>query len=185
MTTELQCHNAIREAVVSASGLHDKAVVWGNAGQPVADPIIRLFVTSDLDVVPTREVLTRVGADYSRGVSMIREWTVQVRAETVNHVTANDALAVLGQTRLGIELQAAKAILTAAGVVLVKRVGPALDLAFEHGDVLIAARVVEYVFRAVFNRDDPTGVGTIEHAQVSGDVENPTIAIPEQTIPEL
>lgn len=185
MTTYATAREAIRSAIVAASGLDTAAVVWGNAGQPISDPVIRLFVSSDVDIVPTREVLTAAGSDYTRAVSTIREWTVQVRAETVATATSSDALNVSGQIRLGMHLQAAQALLAAQGVVLVRRAGPSVDLAFEHGDLLIAARTFDYVFRAVFNLDDPTGIGTIEHAEVGGALTNPAVTIPDETIPEI
>jgi hypothetical protein len=167
---------------VAASGVTAGAVVWGKAAQPVADPVIRLFVVSDVDMTNVREVRTASQAGYARRLSVLRDIVIQVQAETINVATAADALAVAGDARLGLELQAAQAELSAVGVHSIALRGPSVDRTFKRGEHLIAARSFDILFRAEFHRDDPDAVGVIEHVKVGGTVYAPAeIEIPETT----
>ena len=183
MTAWADFREAVRVACVSASGLPDGAVVWGNAGQPIADPVVRLFLSSVRSPVDVREVRTEnEDGTYDVALSKIAECTVQVRTETVAHATAADALAAADYLSLGLRLQAVNAALLTAGVVFVDTLD-AVDLAFESGDLRIAARAFDALFRIEVGRTDPTPLGVIEHVKISGEVETPpTVDIPEETI---
>ncbi|MFA4972198.1 MAG: hypothetical protein WC683_06265 [bacterium] len=179
MTTTMGARAAIVEAVALASGITSSAVVWGQAGQPVADPLVRLFVRRVTDVVPSREVFV----DEARSLSVMREWDVDVRIETISAGVSGDAVDRAGSLMLGLDLLAVREVLAAAELILVaaKSIG---DVSFRSGDRLVYAVLFELRFRGVFDRADPTPLGWIEHVGLDGDLENPTTTVVDM-IPEI
>lgn len=185
MTTWATFREAVRQAVVSASGVVSDAVVWGNAGQPIANPVVRLFVTSAKSAVGEARLVQveNEDGDYNLTASIVTDVTVQVRTETVDNATAADALQVAEYTKLGFALQAPDALLAAQAVVQVDQGGECFDVSFIDGDRMLAARTFDWRLRFGLTRTDPTPRGTIEHVKVSGTIDvPPEVTIPEETL---
>jgi hypothetical protein len=186
MTTWADFREAVRSAVVEASGLHDKAVVWGrgdlpNAGETAADPLVVLTVISNVRFAPVRTVLGEDGDDYTRAVSDIRDVAVQVRVDSIR----GDALALADDMLLGLELQGPRETLEAECTVIDTK-PPAGDLTYSFKGLKLRARAFELFLRIVLEKSDPTGVGTIGTVKVQGDPIDvpPEITLPEETISE-
>lgn len=103
---------AIRSALVVASGLSDGAVVPFDGPQPFADPVMRLSVLVDRGVEPRpmrrRTVLPTPETRVQRDLYQQREVTVTARVESVSAATSANAMtylqeAIEGLYRLGPE----------------------------------------------------------------------------------
>lgn len=179
-TTYPLFREAVRAAVVSASGLDDAAVVWSQGGSPCADPLVVLSVISDIRTVPVREVLEIDGDDYARSLSTMRDVAVQVRVESIRA----DAVGLANEILLKLGLQTPRAILTAQCVYVDD--GPMTELRYRAHDLWIQARAFEIFLRIVLEAADPVDVGTIGTVEVQGDSVDlpPEISIAEDTISE-
>jgi hypothetical protein len=180
MTTWADFREAVRSAVVAASGLNDAAVVWDYRGQTAADPLVVLTAISNVRFAPHRTVLAEDGDDYTRAISSMRDVAVQVRVESVR----GDAVSLADDLLLGLALQGSRATLEAECTYVDD--GPMHDLRYRANGVWIQARAFELFLRVVLEKADPTGVGTIGTVKVQGapiDVP-PEITLPEETISE-
>jgi hypothetical protein len=174
---------AVAAAVVAASEQPAGAVVWDKSGLPIADPVVRLSVTSAVDLTEPREVRTeREAGDYAVALSVLRDVAVQIRCESVHAATVADAQNLASWIALGLQMQEVQVALHAAGIALIDSTGNT-DLSYWDADRLIYARTFDALFRAEFERSDPTALGVLEHVKISGEVDAPpAIAIPEETI---
>lgn len=185
MTTRALWRAAVKAAVFAAAetgtALKESAIVWSDmTGLSAGDPLVVLTVISDVQVQPTRETLAAAGDDLQRTIADVRDLVVQVRVESLRR----DVLDLTDEIRLGLDLQASRALLEAqCKIVSLDRVGTR-DLSYGAAGQRIQARCFEIALRAAFERVDPTSVGTIETVKASGTVTPPTIAIPEDTITE-
>jgi hypothetical protein len=183
MTTVVQLRAAITAAVALAGSITAKAVVWDKAGHVIADPIVRLSITSDIsetsDPRTVRE--TSPSGDLTIALSTSRVASIQLRTETSAAATPTDAQVLSVGIELGLSLASVTALLQSAGVALV-RVHPHTDLSFSSGDCLIYARTFDADFRYAYDRADPIAQGIIEHVKVSGELANPDITVPSSTI---
>lgn len=180
MTTWAEVREVVLDAVAAASGLPAAAITWHPAGQPLADPLVRLSISSVRDISEPREILEEQGSGLQRTLSILREFTVQIRVESINAAFTPDALSVACNIGLGLRLQ----IANVAPLVLI-RTHPQYDLTFRHGEHLVYARAFDAEFRGEFAVVDSAAVGIVEHVVVSGETTNPVIDIPEQTLPPL
>jgi len=172
----------VHDAVALAGGLHTDAVVWGNAGQTIAPTLARLFLTAVAQPAPTRESRTEAPAGYSLSLSIMRECTVQVRVETIHCAVAGEAAEIAARIQLGLDLQDVRAVLEAAGLVVIEALDLS-DFSFKRGDHMVSAHAFDLRVRWVETLADPTPIGVIEHAVVSGTADD--IAIGPDTVPEL
>ena len=180
-TTYAAFREAVRAAIVEASGLTDTAVVWEQAGVPVADPVAVLTVTSDVREVPVRPELADNGDDtYTRTNSEMRRVAVQVRVESIDA----DALNLANTIALKLERQAVRDILDAECVLV--DIGGTTDHRYRAHDLWIQSRAFELFTRIVLEDTDPTAVGTIGTVQVRGESLDlpPVISLPEETYSE-
>lgn len=181
MTTRSTLRDAVKAAVYAAAGgaVKSAAIHWTDVGgMPVGDPLVALSTISDVRAQPVRETLTPQGEDLARSVADVRDLVVQIRGETL---TA-DPLDFVDTIRLGLELEASRALLEAQCVIVsTDRVG-SVDLTYGSHGQKIRARAFELALRASFERADPTTVGTITTVKVSGTTADPTITVPEDSI---
>lgn len=177
--TWLSFRTAFRAAVAAASGAHDAAVIWDRAAGVVADPVVKLAVISDVAAAPERVVLLPDGLDYTRGISQQREIQVQIKIETLNDLHIDDALDLVERTRMGLHLTAPKALLEGA---LVRTTGVRWHL-YRVTGCLVHAWSFDATMRVEQYLADPAGQGSIETVGVAGETSEPTIYIPEVTIP--
>ena len=182
MTTPAQFRTAVQAAIVLAGAVSVHAVVWGNAGQCIGNPIVRLFTTSETSCTnDPREVKTEnEDGLLDLSLSALREVVVQIRTESTSEATANDAYQLSGWIEIGLSLQSVTDALYAVGIELVETTD-ASDVSFLSGDMMICARTFDARFRYEISRTDPTVIGVIEHVKVSGDITNPEqISLPVQ-----
>jgi len=179
MTTPAQFRTAIVNAVALAGEITPKAVVWGNAGHPISNPLVRLLAGTELDCTnDPREVLTP-DADtglLDKSLSTLREVTVQIRVESTSEACAGDAYALSGWISIGLALESVTAALSAVGIELIENLN-STDLSFQSGDQIIYCRTFDARFRYELSRVDPTAVGVIEHVQISGEVTAPPLIL--------
>jgi hypothetical protein len=180
VTTPAQIRVALTAAVAIAGDVSRHAVVWGQAGNPIANPVVRLFATTDLDCIFDPRVVQTPNEDglLDQSLSTLRELTVQIRVESTSAACAHDAYETASWISIGLSLDSVTAALDAVGINLIE-VLPSNDLQFLSGDVMTYARTFDARFRYEMSRVDPTVVGVIEHVQISGEVNAPpTISTP-------
>jgi hypothetical protein len=171
VTTPKAFRDGIVAAVATAGGVTAKAVCWSEQGRPAANPVVVLSLTADVsETFDPRSCRTPSGDDYAVALSTSRVATVQIRTETTNKTALADAHALSDSLELGLSLQAVTTLLQAAGLVLVGTHAHT-DLSYMSGDCLTYARTFDAQFRYEYGRADPTVLGTIEHVQVSGELD--------------
>lgn len=185
MTTPKVFRDGIVTAVAAAGGVTDKSVCWSEQGRPVANPVVVLSLTADVsETFDPRSCRTPSGDDYAVALSTSRVATVQIRTETTNKTALTDAHALSDYIELGLSLQSVTALLAASGLVLVGTHAHT-DLSYMSGDCLVYARTFDAQFRYEYGCTDPAVLGTIEHVQVSGELDlapENTITIPVEQI---
>ena len=185
MTTQAEFDTAVVTAIALAAELDASAVVWGNSGNPIAPVWVRLFVTADRDVTEPLQDRTynEETHTFALTLSVMREFTVQVRCETLANEGASSALALSGAIRLALRQQNVVAALAAQGIVCEGPINGSSDVSFDSGEFRIAARTFDILLRAVLSKADPDPLGTIDSIGLSATVENPDIVFPEESIP--
>jgi hypothetical protein len=183
LTTYPAFREAVRAAVVQASGLADAAVVWGQDGIPAADPVIVLTAIADFATsnTPVRSELTESGGTPDNRVqtlSELRTVGVQVRLESINA----DALNAVQGMSLRLHREVPKGALSEECVLL--RVSGTTDHRYRRDGMIIQARALTLECNIVLEDTDPTEIGTIGTVEVSGELSNPTVPVPTMTINE-
>ena len=176
-TTYPAFREAVRAAIVEASGLADEAVGWSQDGEGIADPWIVLTVISDVrtNAVPVRSELSEDGNSYTRTVSTMRDVAVQVRVESINA----DAVALADDLALELQKQTPMGILSAECVFVDD--GPVREHRYRSRDLWIQARSFELFLRIVLEKTDEVQVGTIGTVKIQG---TPIDLPPEVTLDE-
>lgn len=171
MTTWALAREALRTAVVSASGLPDVAVYWADAGQPYAtEPRIRLSVLVATDTG------TRLVEAFNAGtktinlaeISEIIEFTLSARCETESNDVEPTALGVSTVLRKGFKIPSVAAALTAAELVFYGQ-SNVNYVPYTSDERNVCAYNVDLFMRGQFELS-VTGetYGTIEHTKFEG-----------------
>lgn len=163
---------AIGDVVGKLAKLHAKAVVWNNAPDPVAKSLIRLEVIQAKQEVDDRRVktLNEATGNYDVEVSTLIAFTVSVRCESIGE----DPFELAELVRSGLGWESTDAKLEEAGVAVVDIPGPTTFVPVAIDSRMERAALFDVLCRAEFHRADPESQSTIEHVQITGELDSGT-----------
>lgn len=172
MTTWAAAREAIRVAIVAASGQSDDVVYWADDGQRYAEVAVRLNVTSEQSESPSPRLVKQVNGTTGNidlvEISEVVDFTLSVRAETLSNVPEPTALSIITRIRKGLCLPSVADALTAAEIVYYDDT-PVRYTPFMADDHNVSAYTLDLFMRGQFELT-PSGVsyGTIEHVKFHG-----------------
>lgn len=172
---------AAAQAALPAARQLTTAVNWAGGARELADLRVLLDVVSEVSLSARDDLFAADGQELSELV----ETTVQFRAESTYDSADTDALDLLHNIRFGLNRSnSVRAVLEAAGVVLIEQPGPTRNVSFRSNNRLVSSHAFECIFRCVFGLATEESTGLIEHVEISGDLDaaSDSVAVDEFTV---
>lgn len=161
---------ALGAVVAKLAEMHPKAVVWNNAPDPVARDLIRLEVIQAKQELDDRRIktLNATTGNLDVEVSTLIAFTVSVRCES----SKIDPFEIAELVRSGLAWESTEVELEKAGIAFVDIPGATEFVPVAIDERMERAAVFDALFRAEFNRADPVAQSTIDHVQITGELDS-------------
>ncbi len=160
---------ALREIIAKLADVHKKAVVFRGKPDPAASKLIQLEVIQARQELEDRRVKTynETAGRYDVEVSTLIVFTVSVRCEDVK----GDSHDLAELVRSGFGWESTDAALERQGLAVVDVPGPITSAPVVIDERSQDSAVFDVIFRAEFHRADPVPQSTIEHVQITGELD--------------
>jgi hypothetical protein len=144
-------------------------VTWNDQPDAAGNKLVKLDVIRANQEVPDRRVKAMNGTtgNYDVEVSTVIAFTVSVRCED----TKGEAFELAELIRSGLAWESTQDELKVDGLTVVNFPGNTETVPVLIDERMKSAAVFDVIFRAEFHRADPVAQSTIEHVEISGELD--------------